>query len=330
MWYNSTMNQKLQRPSMKLADTKVSEKDMIYFALGLDAEDYILPSQRNDYRTDERAVRLLQDIKNGKNLSGKNFSGINLKGADISGVDFTGSDFTGAIFYQTKATGCNFTGCNFTEAYFEDTDFSDSILSDCIFTKTYLRHLNLENAEIDEDLEKRLSAMEFLIHQIETGKIDIHCLSRSELMCLDLRRLDMSKVDVSDLDLSMFVLEGVNLRGVYINPLQKISMDQWQKDLLAVETLKEKKLKEENLKILKERRKELENYAKEQTDIQPIKTKNPERPRIKKDEFEKENRSHKKEEIKPSEEENTLPPTHKIKQQKNSFSIKEKKHKNRN
>ncbi len=315
---------------MKLADTKVSERDMIYFALGLDAEDYVLPSQRNDYRSDERAIRLLQDIKNGKDLSGQNFSGINLKGADISGVDFTGSDFTGAIFYQTKATGCNFTGCNFTEGYFEDTNFSDSILSDCIFTKTYLRHLNLKNVEMDEDLEKRLSAMEFLIHQIETGKIDIHCLSRSELMCLDLRRLDMSKVDVSDLDLSMFVLEGVNLRGVYINPLQKISMDQWQKDLLAVETLKEKKLKEENLKILKEHRKELENYAKEQTKIQSIKTKNPERPRIKKDEFEKEQYPVKKEETKPTEEENTLPSIHKIKQQNRSFSTKEKKHKNRN
>ena len=73
MWYNSTMKQKLQRPSMKLADTKVSEKDMIYFALGLDAEDYVLPSQRNDYRTDERAVRLLQDIKNERIYPDKTF-----------------------------------------------------------------------------------------------------------------------------------------------------------------------------------------------------------------------------------------------------------------
>ena len=59
---------KLQRPEIKLANTKVSDKDMIYFSLGIDSEDYVLPSQRNDYRSDARAVKLVQDIKAGKDI----------------------------------------------------------------------------------------------------------------------------------------------------------------------------------------------------------------------------------------------------------------------
>ena len=273
---------------MKLADTKVSEKDMIYFSLGLEAEDYLLPSERGNYKTDPRAVQLVQDVRAGKDLSGHDFSGINLKGADISGGHFAGASFKGAVFYKTDAHGADFTGCDFTEGYFEDSDFSDSILTDAIFEKTYLRTLKTNNATLDEDLEKRLTAMEFLIKKIESGEIDIHCLTRSELMCLDLRRLDLSKVDVSDLDLSMFNLEGVNLRGVYINPLQKLSMDQWQSDLLAVEKLNEKKLKEETLKALKAKREELAEYAKKQKEVGPVKTKEPIRPAPKQDEFEKE------------------------------------------
>lgn len=277
----------LKRPEKKLANTKVSEKDMIYFSLGLDAEDYVLPSERGNYKTDPRAVQLVQDVRAGKDLSGYDFSGINLKGADISGGHFAGSSFKGAIFYQTDAHGADFSGCDFTEGYFEDSDFSDAVLTDAIFQKTYLRKLKTDHATMDEDLKKRLTAMDLLIQKIESGEIDIHCLTRSELMCLDLRRLDLSKVDVSDLDLSMFNLEGVNLRGVYINPLQKLSMDQWQSDLLAVEKLNEKKLKEETLKVLKAKRSELADYAKKQKEQGPVKTKNPVRPPLKQDEFEK-------------------------------------------
>ena len=275
----------LQRPSMKLANTKVTEKDMIYFSLGMDSEDYILPSERDDYKSDARAVQLVADIKAGKDLSGQDFSGINLKGADISGGHFAGSSFKGAIFYKTDAHGSDFSDCDFTEAYFEDSDLSDSVLTGAQFQKTYLRKLKTDNAQMDADLEKRLTAMEFLIKKIESGEIDIHCLTRSELMCLDLRRLDMNKVDVSDIDLSMFNLEGVNLRGVYINPLQKLSMNQWQKDLMAVEKLSEKKLKEETLKLAKNKRLELESYASQQTEIRDVKSKAVTRPNPRQDEF---------------------------------------------
>ena len=326
----------LKRPQMKLANTKVSEKDMIYFSLGLDAEDYVLPSERNDYRSDARAVKLVQDIRSGKDLSGQDFSGINLKGADISGGHFAGASFKGAIFYQTDAHQADFTDCDFTEAYFEDTDLSDSILTGACFEKTFLRKLKTKDAAVDEDFEKRLTAMDFLIQKIESGEIDIHCLTRSELMCLDLRRLDLTHVDLTGLDLSMFNLEGVNLRGVYINPLQKLSMNQWQKDLLDVEKLKEKKLKEEVLKTLKNKQLELEAYAKKQVDIVSQKAKNPTRPAMKKDEFERPEQqatsqlaSAEKPEEKPTEQPNNILLPHRIQGQKQTIKPKEKKHKNR-
>ena len=284
MCYNSPMST-LQRPSMKLADTKVTEKDMIYFSLGMESEDYILPSEREDYKSDARAVQLVEAIKAGKDLSGQDFSGVNLKGADISGGHFAGASFKGAIFYKTDAHGADFSDCDFTEAYFEDSDFSDSDLTGANFQKTYLRKLKIDNAKADEDLKKRMTAMEFLIAKLESGEIDIHCLTQSELMCLDLRRLDMSKIDVTDIDLSMFNLEGVNLRGVYINPLQRLSMAQWQKDLMTVEKLNEKKLKEETLRVMKGKRLELETYAAKQTEVKEVKSKSVARPAMRQDEF---------------------------------------------
>ena len=190
---------------------------------------------------------------------------------------------------------------------------------------------------MDEDFEKRLTALEFLIQKIESGEIDIHCLTRSELMCLDLRRLDLTHVDLTGLDLSMFNLEGVNLRGVYINPLQKLSMDQWQKDLLVVEILKEKKLKEEVLKTLKNKKLELEVYAKQQLEIQPLKAKNPSRPAIKKDEFERpepqpittKSPPAEKPEEKPTEKPDNILLPHRIQGQIRPLKPKEKKNKNR-
>ena len=215
----------LKRPQMKLANTKVSEKDMIYFSLGLEAEDYVLPSERHDYHSDARAVKLVQDVRAGKDLSGQDFSGINLKGADISGGHFQGASFKGAIFYQTDAHSADFTDCDFTEAYFEDTDLSDSILTGACFEKTFLRKLKTQNTVADEDFENRLSVMELLIQKIESGEIDIHCLTRSELMCLDLRRLDLTHVDLSGLDLSMFNLEELSLEITSDGYCQRWSAD---------------------------------------------------------------------------------------------------------
>ena len=135
----------------------------------------------------------------------------------------------------------------------------------------------------------------------------------------------------------MFNLEGVNLRGVYINPLQKLSMEHWQKDLLDVEKLKEKKLKEETLKTLKNKHLELEAYAKKQQEILPVKSAKPTRPAMKKDEFEHSEpqtvpaRSvpEEKPEEKPTAKPDNILLPHRIRGQVRPLKPKEKKNKNR-
>lgn len=108
-------------------------------------------------------------------------------------------------------------------------------------------------------------------------------------------------------------------------------MDQWQKDLLAVEKLGEKKLKEETLKAVKAHRKELEEFAKNQTEIKEIKSRRLERPQLKQDEFkpiQKESLSEKPVETKPEETDNIMKPNHIADQQK-KVTLKEKKLKHR-
>lgn len=286
------MTDKLKRPAFKRANTKVSESDMIYFSLGIDTStDFVLPSERNDYRSDERAVQLVHDIRLGKDLSGQDFSGINLKNADISGGHFKNSSFKGALFYKTKATDCDFTDCDFTEAYMEDTDFSYSYFTGACFKKSYLRHLILDDACLDEEAQNRISSMDKLIDLIESGEIDIHSLTESDLLFLDLRRLDLSKVDLSDMDLSMFDLEGVNLRGVYIPPGVLLSLKELKYNYMKVQALNEKKLKAETLKVLKQKNDELKAYAslqaqsKSTSDNVKLNNQNTKRPAKKQNEF---------------------------------------------
>ncbi len=288
------MTDKLTRPALKQADTKVSEADMIYFSLGIDtATDFVLPSERDDYRSDKRAVQLVHDIRAGKDMSGRDFSGINLKNADISGGRFQGASFKGAVFYQTQAADCDFTDCDFTEAYLEDSDFSRSWFTGARFQKAYLRHLTLDEAHLDDEARNRITAMDKLIDLIESGEIDIHSLTESDLLFLDLRRLDLSKVDISDMDLSMFNLEGVNLRGTYVPPGMLLSLKELKRNYLRVQALNEKKLKAETLKVLKQKQDELMAYAqsavnhKPVIDTMPIYDQNLKRPPIKQDEFDR-------------------------------------------
>lgn len=253
-----------KRPEMKIANVKVSDQDMMYFSLGIDIEDFELPSSRKDYRSDARAVALVQAIKAGKNLTGENFAGINLKGADISGGNFEGADFSGAIFYKTTAKNCSFAGADFTEAYLEDTNFDGSDFTEVSLKRVYARNLNLDNVQMDESDRKKLDAFEFLIQQIESGQIDIRCLSKADLLGLDLRRLDLSKVDLEGIDLSGFILEGVNLRGVYIDPKQLMSLEGLQHYHKFVENLSEKKIKLETLKFAQSHQQEMKLYAQKQ------------------------------------------------------------------
>lgn len=252
---------KTERPGMKVANVKVTDADMVYFSLGLGTAEYILPTERDDYRSDARAVALVADVRAGKDLSGRDFSGINLKNADLSGGCFSGCNFSGAVFYKTNAHGADFSKADFTEAYLEGVDFSKANLTQACFKRVYARALILDEAQIDEAERKRFDALELLIEKIESGEIDIRFLSKADLLGLDLRRLDLTHVDLDGVDLSSFVLEGVNLRGVYIDPKQLMSLEGLMHYYAEVRAMNAKRLQMETLRVMKENADKNQAYA---------------------------------------------------------------------
>ncbi|MDD3668712.1 MAG: pentapeptide repeat-containing protein [Alphaproteobacteria bacterium] len=277
----------LKRPEMKLADTKVSDEDIARFSLGLRDADFMLPSEMDDYTHDARAVRLVADVRAGKDLSGRDFSGVNLRGADISGARLAGADFSKAVFYKTTADNCDLRDADFTDAALEDASFAGSDLRGARFRRTFAKGLRTKGAQLDESARRYLTAVEVLVAGIESGAIDLRGVPRQDLLHLDLRLLDLSQVDLSGIDLSPFILEGVNLRGAYINPKHLLSLAQLQRTQYRAAKLSEKKLKEETLRAVKGKEKELAAYAREEAEkpLPPVRTKNPKRPPVKQDEF---------------------------------------------
>ena len=256
----------MKRPGMKIANVKVTDADMVYFSLGLGTAEYVLPTERDDYRSDARAVALVADVRAGKDLSGRDFSGLNLKNADLSGGRFHGCTFAGAVFYKTNAKNADFSKADFTEAYLEGVDFSNADLSDADFKRVYARALRLDGARVDEDARRRFDALEVLIEKIESGEIDIRFLSRADLLGLDLRRLDLTHVDLDGLDLSAFVLEGVNLRGVYIDPKQLMSLEGLMHYYADVRAMQAKRLQTEAQQALRENQAKIKAYARMKSD----------------------------------------------------------------
>ena len=280
------MIKELKRPEKKTADVKVTDADMVYFSLGLgDSREFILPSQRKDYHSDERAVRLVEAIKAGKDMSHLDLSGLNLKGADLSGGCFVGCNFKGTIFYKTNAQMCDFVDCCFDDAYFEDTDLTGCDFVGASFKRAFFKNNQTEKAIFDEEAEKYLHTLEEIIRLIESGKLDIRTLSKDDLLCLDIRRLDFSNIDISDLDLSVFALDGINLCGTNIDPKQLMSLEGWNSYCLDVRKMKEKSRERLCRKITLENNEKLEAFQKSQKDKnQDIKTKNPTRPHRKEEE----------------------------------------------
>lgn len=286
------MIKELKRPKKKTADVKVTDADMVYFSLGLgDSREFILPSQRKDYRSDERAVRLVEAIKAGKDMSHLDLSGLNLKGADLSGGCFVGCNFKGTVFYKTNAQMCDFSDCCFDDAYFEDTDLTGCDFAGASFKRAFFKNNLTEKAIFDEEAEKYLNTLEEIIRLIESGKLDIRTLSKEDLLCLDIRRLDFSNIDISDLDLSVFALDGINLCGTNIDPKQLMSLEGWNSYCLDIRKMKEKSRERLCRKITLENDEKLKSFQKsQQSKNQEIKTKNPTRPRLKETEKE-ENRA---------------------------------------
>lgn len=255
---------KLVRPELKLANVKVSEKEMAYFALGIGMPDFELPSEKKTWKSDAQAVSLLKAIQNGEDVSGQDFSGVNLTKADLSGADLTMVCFKGATFFKTNLSGANLSGADLSESYMEECDLSDADLTDVNWEKAYLRSLKTDGARLDEKVRARLAAQAFLIEQLEKGLIDIRFLTKEDLLHLDLRRIDLSKIDLDGIDLSAFVLEGVNLRGVHIDPKMLMSLEQLHHYHQFIQELDEKQVKLETLKLAKEKRLEMEKYHERQ------------------------------------------------------------------
>lgn len=152
---------KLVRPELKLANVKVSEKEMAYFALGIGMPDFELPSEKKTWKSDAQAVSLLKAIQNGEDVSGQDFSGVNLTKADLSGADLTMVCFKGATFFKTNLSGANLSGADLSESYMEECDLSDADLTDVNWEKAYLRSLKTDGARLDEKVRARLAAQLF-------------------------------------------------------------------------------------------------------------------------------------------------------------------------
>ena len=256
------MTMEMKRPERKFQDVKVSETDIVLFTLGIDKREFILPSERDSYLTDLRAVTLVENIKAGKDVSNKDYTGINLKGADLSGANFKGCNFSKSCFYQTKAKNCDFEGAKFDDAFMEDCDFSKAKFKDVSFKRVFMRNNTFEGADLEEDAEKYITNFDKFMELIENGKIDLRSLTKGDLLSVDIRRLDLTKVDLKGIDLSQFALDGINLAGTYIDPKQLLSLGGLQKYYFDLRKTKEKKKKQMEEAVLKEYEEKLANYAK--------------------------------------------------------------------
>ena len=276
------MIKEIKRPQRKEVSEKITDEDMIYFSLGIDTREFVLPSQRGDYHTDFRAVQLVENVRRGKRMKKMDFSGVNLKGADISEGHFEDCNFKGAVFYKTDASSCDFTGCCLDEAYIQDSDFDGSDFTHATFKRVFSKNNNWERAFLDEEASRYLTVLEKIIRLIEQGKIDIHTLSKSDLLHLDIRRLDFSKIDLEDLDLSMFALDGINLCGTYIDPKQLMSLEGWNSYCLDLRKTKEMTRARLCRRIMTEQEENLRQYAQRQQKVdKTIHTKKLKRPSVK-------------------------------------------------
>lgn len=258
------MTIQIKRPEKKFQDVKVTEEDIVLFTLGIDKQDFLLPSERNSYLTDPTAVKLVEDIKAGKIVSNRDYRGINLKGADISGADFSGCDFSKACFYQTKASKCCFKGAKFNDAYIEESCFQDSIFEDVSLKRVFLRNNEIDETFFDEKAQKYFSDFDKFLTLVESGKIDIRSLTKNELLSVDIRRLDLTKVNLSGIDLSQFILDGVNLCGTYIDPKQLLSLAGLRKTYYDLKRTKDKKRKKMEQDLLNEMEEKLLLFARNQ------------------------------------------------------------------
>lgn len=214
---------KNERPAKKINPTPLKETDKFAFLPYVHIDSPLRPFEVEDYTHDATAVEIVDTLRQGKKWKDMDFTGINFKGADLSGLDLSEANFS-----KTNLSGVNFSGCNlqqvdFSYAYFEQTVLSDADLRGACLDGIFYRDCDTDGARLDKKQKTYIHSLEWLISQIEAGKIDLSMLSQEDLNMLDLRLIDLSRVAVPDVDLSAFDLTGVNLSGTYISKLTLFS-----------------------------------------------------------------------------------------------------------
>ena len=210
---------KSQRPAKKINPTPLKETDKFAFLPYVHIDSPLRPFDVEDYTHDSRAVEIVETLRKGKKWKDMDFTGINFKGADLSGLDLSEANFSKTNLSEVNFSDCNLQKVDFSYAYFEQTVLTDADLRDACLEGIFYRDCDIEGAQLDDKQKSYIHSLEWLIEQIEAGKIDLSMLSQDDLCMLDLRLIDFSRVSLKDVDLSAFDLSGINLSGTYISKL---------------------------------------------------------------------------------------------------------------
>jgi len=257
----------LKRPQRKTASAPLTEADRRGFFPYIPDDYAFLPSQADNWKTDERAVALIKALEAGEDLRDTDWTGVNLKGADLSGKDLYGIRLSKANLTGVNFHGANLQSADLSYAYMEDTDLSEACLGGADFKGVFFRDCRLDGADIDKESLAYLQSIEFFIEQIESGKIDLREIPQDQLNYLDLRMIDLTKVNIQDVDLSALVLDGVNLSGVRVDKkhlLNMALMEKIQNKTLIAEKKSQKAQKAMLQKIFFERKEKIRQYSLEE------------------------------------------------------------------
>lgn len=278
-------DEKMTRPQRRF-DAPLTEKDMYSFLPGIKYGVEVLPSEEETYKSDENAKAFLNALKSGTNVKGWDLHGLNLKGADMQGADLQGVNFCGANLMNVDLSDSNLSHADLSYAYLEGARLDNADLTEAVLKGVFVRNTSVDGAKISEKDKKYLTLLEWIVKEVEAGKIDIRAIPKEELRFLDLRMLDLSKLNIADLDLNAYVLDGINLMGVRIDKTVQMSLSQLYQTNLMLEKLHQKETQGQ-LRLLdrlfREMEESLERFSQEEklkAKQEEIQTKNPTRPAL--------------------------------------------------
>ena len=242
----------LKRPEMKFNPEPLKEEDKYNFLPYIDRDAGILPSEKNSWKTDERAVAFMEAVKSGETLYGTDWSGINLKGADLSGANLSGVNLSKANLMNANLSGAILEWTDLSYAYLENTDFSNACMKNTEMKGVFYKNCNIDGADLDEKTKRYLKSLEWFLEKIEIGEIKLDEIPLDQLNYLDLRTIDMSKVEIPEgIDLSAIVLTGVNLSGVYVSKGHLLNMAMMEKQNIRAKLIMERSQKTLDLMVRK-------------------------------------------------------------------------------